>query len=73
LMVILLCLAPVRKRRPAVVFASLFILVGLTLTGCGSSGGGVHNPGTTVGNYTVTVTGTSGATSASTTVNVAVQ
>lgn len=41
--------------------------------GSGGGGGGTSNPGTTAGTYTVTVTGTSGATIASGTVNLTVQ
>ena len=74
LMMLLLCMTPVRKRRPALILASLFVFVGLTVAGCGGSGGSVvHNPGTTAGSYTVTVTGTSGNATANTTVNVTVQ
>ena len=73
LMIMMLCFAPMRKRRPAIVLASLFIFVGLMAAGCGSSGGGSGNPGTTPGSYTVTVTGTSGTHTASTTVSVTLQ
>ncbi len=41
--------------------------------GPGSGGGGTGIPGTTPGAYTITVTGTSGATSATGTVNLTVQ
>jgi len=74
LMIMVMCFAPMRKRRPAVVLGSLFIFVGLMVAGCGSSGsGGTSNPGTAVGSYTVTVTGTSGTHTATTTVNVTLQ
>jgi hypothetical protein len=73
LLVLLMCVAPVRKRRSAVVLASLFIFVGLAVAGCGGSGGGTPNPGTTVGSYTVTVTGATGNITANTAVNVTVQ
>jgi pro-kumamolisin-like protein/Big-like domain-containing protein len=73
LLVLLMCVAPVRKRRPVVVLASFFIFVGLAVAGCGSSGGGTSNPGTTAGSYTVTVTGVSGNITTSTAVNVTVQ
>jgi hypothetical protein len=48
----------------------LLLLVGLTtcLTACGGGGGGtctVLSPGTTAGNYVITVTGTSGSVTAS--------
>lgn len=74
LMIMMLSFAPTRKRRPAIVLASLFIFVGLMVAGCGSSGGGgTSNPGTAVGSYTVTVTGTSGTHTATTTVTVTLQ
>ncbi len=74
LLVLLMCVAPVRKRRPAIVFASLFIFVGLAVAGCGSSGGGTTpNPGTTPGSYSVTVTGATGNITTSTVVSVTVQ
>jgi hypothetical protein len=76
LMTLLLCVAPIRKRRPAFVMASLFVFVGLMVAGCGGSSGGTTpppNPGTTPGSYTVTVTGVTGGITASTVVNVTVQ
>ena len=74
LLVMLMFVTPVRKRRPVVVLASLFIFVGLAVAGCGSSGGGgSSNSGTTPGNYTVTVTGANGSLTANTVVNVTVQ
>ncbi len=73
-LMLLLSFAPMRKRRPAVVLASLFVFIGLMVAGCGSSGGTTpSNPGTTVGSYTVTVTGTGGNKTATTTVNVTLQ
>jgi len=47
------------------------LLLGLILVGCG--GGGTSNPGTTAGTYTITVTGTSGAITASAAVQLTVQ
>lgn len=65
LALILLPWIPKRRRSWA---ARLFLLIGLTLAGglsaCGGGGGGgttpvsPSNPGTTAGNYTITVTGT---------------
>jgi len=54
----------------------LFIAGGVLACGGGNSGGGgggTGNPGTTAGTYTITVTGTSGAISASGTVTLTVQ
>ena len=60
-----------RKRLGALVF--LMILAG-GLLACGSSGGsGPSNPGTTPGTYTITVTGTSGSTTATAPVTLTVQ
>ena len=76
LITLLLCVAPIRKRRPAFVMASLFVFVGLMVAGCGGSSGGATpppNPGTTPGSYAVTVTGATGGITASTVVNVTVQ
>jgi trimeric autotransporter adhesin len=74
LLVLLMCVAPVRKRRPVMVLASLFIFIGLAAAGCGGSGGGTTpNPGTTPGSYTVTVTGATGNITANTVVTVTVQ
>jgi hypothetical protein len=74
LMILAMWMPVVRKRRPAFVLASLFIFVGVLVSGCGSSGGNVvHNPGTAAGTYTVTVTGTSGTATANTVVTVTVQ
>jgi hypothetical protein len=75
--IFLLWVPSMRKRRPAVVFASLFIMIGLVVVGCGSSSGGsgtqpVTIPGTAAGTYTVTITGTSGSTTASTAVTITV-
>jgi sugar lactone lactonase YvrE len=66
---------PGRKRIPrtlalAVTLAVLGIATSL-VTGCG--GGFANTPSTPAGNYTVTVTGTSGSFQASTTVTLAVQ
>jgi subtilase family serine protease len=73
----LLCLLlPARRRRlPALLAVFLLCLVCAFATGCGGSGssgsGGGGNSGTTLGSYTVTVTGTaSGATTQTTAVSV---
>lgn len=73
---ILLSVLSMRKRKPAMLLGSLFVIIGLVVAGCGSSSGSgtpITNPGTTAGTYTVTVTGVSGSTSASTPVSVTVQ
>jgi hypothetical protein len=64
-----------RKRLPQTL-ALILLLAGLgvgtsLLTGCG--GGFANTPSTRAGNYTITVTGTSGSFQASTTVTLAVQ
>ena len=70
---------PRRHRNLRAVFgmAVLLIALGGGMLACGGSGGssgsGSGNPGTTPGNYTITVTGTSGSTTASGTVNLIVQ
>jgi hypothetical protein len=60
-----LLLIPTRRRRLKLAFGSLFlVLLAAALVACGGSGGGgstTTNPGTPTGNYTVTVTGTSGS------------
>jgi len=76
---ILLFAAPTSRRRwrkGASLLALFVILVG-GLAACGGGGStdtnGPGNSGTTAGTYTVTVTGTSGATVESSTVNLTVQ
>ena len=71
---------PVRRRRWQTMLGMLVLLVSLTggILACGghssnSSGGGTGNPGTTAGNYTITVTGTSGSTTATGIVALTVQ
>jgi hypothetical protein len=74
LMILAMWMPMVRTRRRPFVLASLFVFVGVMVSGCGSSGGNVvHNPGTAAGTYTVTVTGTSGTATANTVVTVTVQ
>ncbi len=69
-------------RRCGIAMLALLCIAGLgAITGCGgggstSGGGGTNpqsNPGTTTGNYVVTVTATSGSVTASTTIPLAVQ
>jgi sugar lactone lactonase YvrE len=80
---ILLFGIPVRRRRWQTLLGALMLLITFTggVIACGGSGGGpsngsgggTSNPGTTAGAYTVTVTGTSGATTATGTVTLTVQ
>ena len=59
---------PRRRRNLPALLAGLLLCVSLGAIGCGGGGnsggggGGTGNPGTTPGIYTVTITGTSGAT-----------
>ncbi|WP_162601370.1 chitobiase/beta-hexosaminidase C-terminal domain-containing protein [Occallatibacter savannae] len=78
-----------RRRWRSLIGALLFVFLLNAVTGCGGTnkplnsggggggtgtgGGGAVSPGTTPGSYTITVTGTSGASTASTTVNFTVQ
>ncbi|MGA2170172.1 MAG: SBBP repeat-containing protein [Terracidiphilus sp.] len=71
---------PARRRRWLARLGMLALLITLTggVLACGGSGGGggcnaVGNPGTTAGNYTITVTGTSGAITQTGTVSLTVQ
>jgi len=69
---------PVRRRRWRTMLGMLVLLAFLTgaIVSCGGSsggsGGGTSNPGTTTGSYTITVTGTSGSITQTTTVNLTV-
>ncbi len=67
-----IALGPKRISRPLVLALALAVLGSATafVTGCG---GGFGTPSTPAGNYTVTVTGTSGSLQASTTVTLSVQ
>ncbi|HEY3971412.1 MAG TPA: S53 family peptidase [Candidatus Sulfotelmatobacter sp.] len=66
-----------RGRVRGMRFLGLIVILGcstLWLASCGgSSNSGNSNPGTAAGNYTITVTGTSGSTTASTSFTLAVQ
>jgi hypothetical protein len=73
---------PARRRRLRTLLGMFAFLLFLTtgLISCGGGGGGgggggtgPTNPGTTAGAYVITVTGTQGAITASTTVNLTVQ
>jgi len=77
---VLLFVFPIRRRRWQSLIGALVLVFLLTaVSGCGGAskpigtGGGSGTPGTTVGNYTITVTGTSGASTANTTVSFSVQ
>jgi hypothetical protein len=76
---VLLVGIPARRRRWRSMLGMLLLLVilasGTLACGGGDSGGGsgrTSNPGTTAGTYTVTVTGTSGAITATGTINLTV-
>jgi subtilase family serine protease len=60
-----------RRRRWGVIVTLVVIAMVAAAVGC--SGGGSHNAGTPAGSYTVTVTGTSGSTTHTTSVAVVVQ
>jgi hypothetical protein len=66
---------PVRGRGSWTRLATLALMAALTgaFVSCGSSGTNTGNPGTTPGNYAVTVTGTSGNTTAMSTLTLTVQ
>lgn len=74
---LLLFATPGRRRLWRATVGSLALLVALStcILACGGGGAtrGPNNPGTTVGTYTVIVTGTSGSLTATATVSVAVQ
>lgn len=77
---VFLFVLPARRRRLRRMF-SIILLFGITgfgIVSCGGSGsktgggGGMTNPGTTAGTYTVTVTGTMGSITQTTTVSLTV-
>jgi hypothetical protein len=81
---IALWLVPLRRRswRNLIIVAALAILIAGGVAACGGSGGGTGgggggggggNSGTTSGQYTITVTGTSGATIVTNTITLTVQ
>ena len=71
---VLFCGIPGRRRGWRSVFGMLILMACMSglLVGCGGGGGGggstPSNPGTTAGAYSVTITGTSGSTTKTTTV-----
>jgi len=76
---LLLLISPSQRRRWRTMLGVLVFLAALTsgLLACGggstpSGGGGTTTPGTTAGAYTITVTGTSGTLTATTTVSLTV-
>jgi hypothetical protein len=76
---VLLVGIPARRRRWAARLGMLALLTALAggVLACGGSGGGgctaSNNPGTTAGNYAITVTGTSGSTTATGTISLFIQ
>jgi hypothetical protein len=73
-----LLLIPTKRRRLKLAFGSLFlVLLGAALVACGGSSSTttttITNPGTPVGNYTVTVTGVSGSLSRGASITVTVE
>jgi hypothetical protein len=82
LALVLIAGLPRRKRNWMAMLGLLALLVSVANLGCGGgggssgsgggSGGGTTSPGTTTGNYTVTVTGTSGQLTRTTSVTVTV-
>ena len=73
-----LALAGTSRRRKqliygAMMFVALLAIVSMGACGGGSSSGGGGGGGTTAGSYTATVTGTSGTSSQTTTLNITVQ
>lgn len=71
---------PARRRRWRTMLGMIALLVTLSggVLACGSGGGGtvcnaLSTSGTTVGAYTITVTGTSGATTTTNTVSLSVE
>jgi hypothetical protein len=72
---ILLIGIPSRRRSWRTILGMLALLAAFAggVLACGGSGGGTIYPGTTPGNYTITVTGTSGTAVATGTISLTVQ
>ena len=78
---LLFFLAPAQRRRSLRLVSTLFLLsiLASSITSCGGGswqgggGGSGSNTGTTPGQYTITITGTSGTISASKTITLTVQ
>lgn len=77
---VLLFIFPIRRRRwQSLIGALVLVFLLNAVTGCGGTskpvtgGGGSVTPGTTPGNYTITVAGTSGTSTANAVVNFSVQ
>jgi N-acetylneuraminic acid mutarotase len=73
---ILLIGIPARRRSWRAILGMLALLTVLSdgVLACGGiNSGGINNPGTTAGNYTITVTGTSGTITATNTISLTVQ
>jgi hypothetical protein len=75
---VLLLMLPARRRRMRMLLGLVigFVVLAGGAVGCGGKSGGSTTktiPGTTAGNYVITVTATGATTSAQTTVNLAVQ
>ena len=66
---------PARRRKWLSILGLLAFFVSIAATGCGGSsgGGGTQNPGTTTGDYQVTVTATSGSLTTTATITLVVQ
>ena len=70
---LVLLAVPARRRSWRSMVALLVVIVGAGVIGCGGTSGTSTKVGTNPGNYTVTVTGTSGSATANTQVTVVVQ
>ena len=71
LSLVMFLVIPRRRRNWLAISGMLLLFLSIGVVGCGgggsssvSGGGGTGNPGTTAGNYTITVTGTAGSVSA---------
>lgn len=73
LLAMAILIAPSRRPRWALLVLPLTLLVMLAVAACGGGSGYVNPTGTPAGNYTITVTGTSGGLSHTSTINLGVQ